>query len=1071
MNKKDTLKEYYVNLQSMYTNVVNMLTAINQSLSTTASEVLVDIIDSDETKTTVRIPSFLYLENKLEQLQSNFNALFSIPETGEAWFNEASNMHKLQLVKSTSAPLKPIIDTNNIHIKSETNNFLKDLVNPKTFIRFDVTNLPDNINQMFVRKMVIYDKSVFDYINTLSDKSYERVSSVLFNKIKGSDYDEYDVLTNTPVKRDRYRSEFKILEIPKLDKGNPWTDFTENIHPHTRYQLRLDTINYRDTEDSTHEYTLQKGDYLCLQNKDVVYKVVNSETLKNTLDDYECLVVLEEVVGHIPLQITEENQNMVLQIYDNNYNEFHNVDVALEENPYIILFFGTVYNNVRSILSDGILLDLSTLKVKFDDGTELPYIDYYNKYCSNVGDLISGLALTAYPQLSNFTDHELRLLTDDIQITTAVTNALNQDTIKVVKINSHLTEDTITANLIKLHEEKSRINVDLVNVQDSIDRIYNQLITTDFSQELNISQIELQAKLSQYYQERTSLMTQKINIVDDINIYKSDVKGIANSKFRIRGVVDGTAINEYVKQIAGDKVDVISMDVEYKYASAKNDTVTVTTIDDTTFTSWNKYVNIEKERTLVFNNSNDTYDIKYVEYNSDANIIKWNQIDIPITQGEDVIIRVRFKLNIGQPFISLYTPWSDPRTVVFPNEYEENTEIKTIMSTNETDTNQAAFTKTLINDGYTEHVSNKMMEGSKVFWHDGNNIYSGFINSTNQMMSIKDKFDKIDDVVYEYKTLIDNTINAKYKVYISMDGILTEILPNVCNEITISDNIDNTTFIKKKFDIVIKNTGNVPINLYTMFFGDNQIPLIKNNNEHYDDYVSHYDKFIVNYGEDGDPNKSMKLQTYGQFIYFRTDNVNTYDTYYKEANINNFIDMMYENSSSENEKQMMYKKTSANAYKFDGQSLIYRSNEPLSSEVKFANDDNSEYYVVKYENIIIKTTEDSVVRINSKTDIADVSQEDFNLNSYDLEGSFITTSLNNSNQLLCNINSNDSQYKELRMNEVINIPMMIEYYLSTVDNTSKNIAFDIKPTVVSNPVNYVIKIKIVKEKETNTINN
>ena len=74
--KKDTLKEYYVNLQSMYNNAVNMLTAINQSLQTSSTDVLVNIMDTDDTYTTVRIPSFLYLENKLEQLESNFNSLF-----------------------------------------------------------------------------------------------------------------------------------------------------------------------------------------------------------------------------------------------------------------------------------------------------------------------------------------------------------------------------------------------------------------------------------------------------------------------------------------------------------------------------------------------------------------------------------------------------------------------------------------------------------------------------------------------------------------------------------------------------------------------------------------------------------------------------------------------------------------------------------------------------------------------------------------------------------------------------------------------------------------------------------
>ena len=64
VENNDSIKEYYVKLHNMYKNAVNMLTAINQSLSTKASEITIDLANTDNTTTTVRIPSFLYLENK-----------------------------------------------------------------------------------------------------------------------------------------------------------------------------------------------------------------------------------------------------------------------------------------------------------------------------------------------------------------------------------------------------------------------------------------------------------------------------------------------------------------------------------------------------------------------------------------------------------------------------------------------------------------------------------------------------------------------------------------------------------------------------------------------------------------------------------------------------------------------------------------------------------------------------------------------------------------------------------------------------------------------------------------------
>ena len=152
VESNNSMKEYYIRLQSMYQTALNMLTAINQSLSTKASEIVVNVADTDDTTTTVRIPSFLYLESKIEQLDNNFNNLFSMPASGEAWFNKSSDMYKLKMVKSSSAPLSPVLSTGNVYASIKDNNFLKDLVSPKTFLKINIDNLPDNIEKMLLKK-------------------------------------------------------------------------------------------------------------------------------------------------------------------------------------------------------------------------------------------------------------------------------------------------------------------------------------------------------------------------------------------------------------------------------------------------------------------------------------------------------------------------------------------------------------------------------------------------------------------------------------------------------------------------------------------------------------------------------------------------------------------------------------------------------------------------------------------------------------------------------------------------------------------------------------------------------
>ena len=55
-------------------------------------------------------------------------------------------------------------------------------------------------------------------------------------------------------------------------------------------------------------------------------------------------------------------------------------------------------------------------------------------------------------------------------------------------------------------------------------------------------------------------------------------------------------------------------------------------------------------------------------------------------------------------------------------------------------------------------------------------------------------------------------------------------------------NIDHISdyFIKKEMNIIIKNTGSVPINLYSIFPGNTDIPLLNTTFESYVDNIENY---------------------------------------------------------------------------------------------------------------------------------------------------------------------------------------------------------------------------------------
>lgn len=1111
LTEKSTLKEYYVKLERLYDNAVNMLTAINQSLSTSASEVTLNVLDTDDTKATVKIPSFIYLENKLEQLSTNFDSLFDIPKTGEAWFTKSSDMYKLELLKSNSAPITPIISNlNNLYTSFKDNTFVKDLVNPKMFIKLDISNLPDNISEMYVKKYVFFDKSTYDSINNAGLTSYQEYEAALFNMNKGVDYEEYDSTISLPTKQDLYQSEFKILEVT----DSYYTD--EDQHEHLRYELHLDTITYTNQEDSTIEFTLRAGDYISLENEYCIYKVlkVNSSNISGSIV-YD--VIIEEYVGHIALQTYDENQNMLLQIYNDNYDKYHYVEVPLEENPYVAIFLSTLQNNVRSIFSEPILLDLNSIYMKDSSGnyiydnnsTPLTYIQYYNKYCSNIGDLIDSISKTAYPQLTNFSSTQLNLLQNGTEAQGLVTNAIDPDEVlEVVKINSHLIDDETSKDIISLHKQKSDINSQLTNVQSNIDLVYNQL-TTDFSNNTNVTQLSLKTQLNEYYEERLTLQKQLLSIIDNINSLSGNVSGTALSKFRIRGTVLADNFTEYLHSNISDKVECIGLDVEYKYKSTNSDTNELTNINSSVFTDWNRLELEDRQRMIKFDSVTNSWSLDYVDYNSISNIIKWNQIDIPIQQGEDVVIRIRFKYNVGQPFVTIFSPWSDEITMTFPEKFTETSEISSILENNELDTEQAKFTKELINGGYQDHVSNKIIDNSQTFYHMPENIYSGFNTSENNLISLKDKLLSMNTDLEEYKNLIKNQLNSQYKVYLEWDNNSIELSQNTNNNIVINDSISTqqTSFVKKKINIVIKNTGDVDINLYSIFPGNVNTPLLLDNEIYYKDNIVNYERVPLIIGDSKYPATNHSYQTLGQWIYFRELNKWTNKSIFLSNETSNTSDKIALTSGEQSsflfdpsqyikvdnlQAPLAYKAHTDNynpntigtiSINDDGY-MVLGTNKSVKDYSDNINDyiynyvsnydvktlANINKYILRYEDVAVykdasdgnielkfMTEEDNVNDFVKKNTEAGYIIHNFSdTNSFC--GGFLIPELDSRDQIICD-NFDDNQYITLTAGSSLSIPLTFEYFLdNTTSIITKSIYFDLRPTVLKNPDSFIVTI-------------
>lgn len=1113
MNNDTSLKEYYLNLQSLYNKAVNMLMALNSSLTTSSSEIELNVSDTDDAETIVRIPSFIYLENKLEELNSNMDELFNIPEDGEAWFTKAENSYKLNLVRSNTAPVSPIINTRDVHASITDNNFLKDMVTPKTFLKLNLSNLPDNIETMFMRKVVIHSYSTFESLRKLASNNllnYSECSALLYNLQKGIDYDEYDSIIDLPLKKEMFNSNFRIEEIVT----DAWVDMTSQK---TNYVVRLNTITYTNEEDTSISYTLKVGDSICLGNTMSVYKV--TAVFANQT------VQIEESIGHSVLSTFAENSDMQFQLYIADYSKYHYVQVPLEENQYVIIFLGTVWNNVRSLLSDGYIVDLNTIKMVDASGqpimdkynNQYSYMSYYSEYCTNLGDIILGMSKCAYSQITNYTVTDLTNLLESDIITNAVNASVDVNkNLKVVAINKHLVDDATNKDILNLHNQKNEINAQLQTCQSNIDQVYSTMLTTDFSQNVVVTQASLQEKIQGFYSERIILQKQLNAVIDEINSKGSSMTtSESRTKYRIRGISDVNVLETHLNTNYSN-VKLIGIDIEYKYKSTSKDTATLTTINSATFTDWNKQITYDKERVLEF--ANGGYGIKFKDDSIIGNTIKWNQFDIPIKAGEDVVIRYRYKYSVGQPFITLYTPWSDEKTVVFPTEFTENTEVDSILSVNSKDTISASFNKTLVDEGYTEHIQNKVLSNEQIFFHMPENVYSGFNTPENNLISLKDKLIELSNDINKYKDYIDSITNTSFEVYLNYDENQVLLSPNSLNKINIY-NTEHLTdmFIKKEMNLVIKNTGTSQLKLYSIFPGNINERLITAQSNSYTTNKGDYERVPMFVSD------KLDGQYLGQWIYFRQNSAySKKDIYYNDIFQNafdykgslksstesklSFISAFSNYINTNNSQPLLGFKNNVYNVGFDYSTLndvtdvnaaieewqksnaavdnskitdfnffVYKEYNDLSKYNDLSSTEKLSKlyvnkYILRYEDFIVQQTAGASSKyLNAETSITDavntgiwyVSENNSNplqiSDPSQLLGAFLYPNILSVAQVLTE--GGEFDYKAVSPGNSISLPIVFEYFVdASLPTIKKSLYFDIRNSLIHDPIHFMIEV-------------
>jgi hypothetical protein len=355
---------------------------------------------------------------------------------------------------------------------------------------------------------------------------------------------------------------------------------------------------------------------------------------------------------------------------------------------------------------------------------------------------------------------------------------------KVVQINTQLTQGTDVQTLndkvalkATLQSEISQLDTAINTNRAQINNVSNTSIlaqapTTSITPISSLSNSltsttqntqALQANLNSLTQQRVQKQQLLASVVSDIStISTSTPQIIADPKYRVRGfwAIPTPKINPTTGPQA-----VIQFIIEYRYLSDAGVAPAVQQINfldnngqqkTGSFSNWNKI--ITDIRSKVYDPGTGTY-VWAPEFTDDADANNINQLDIPITKGEQVEVRIKSVSEAGWPDNPLTSDWSESVIVSFPPDATTQNAAASL-SSNLKDEAVLTIQQELSSKGIDGLLARQFSNGSKTYFLDAPTIASGFYDASGTPVDLFQKLTELQDQLNSLRATVEKSVGV-----------------------------------------------------------------------------------------------------------------------------------------------------------------------------------------------------------------------------------------------------------------------------------------------------------------------
>ena len=776
-------------LLNLFNNTLESFDKLSEAITTNSETVTLELTDSTGTVRRVTIPSFAYLKSEIERLNNNVNNISSLGTSQTSMVLPDGSIKKIMLseIKAEASDITNLQNIENFNIKS--NYFLESFINPYMYVSYDVTGqVSIDTERVKVQRYILSldtQNKINWFINTYKGKSDIVYNTFLRSLIDNNvSYTLDEDVIDIPPRELRYNGKFDVLRITD-------TEITEEINnvevTKKRKSYKLNKLTYDDIRSNfTDTVGLKIGDYLVVNSdpKDTRYKIISIDNSTNS-------VILELVEGYRGASIGTD----IFSFYSSKDNAVE-IQVGIGFNEYCTVFMKPIdpdSNVPANNWSPGSAFFTSDLKINLSDGTTDTLESYYKNEVTDFGTYILAMAKDRIPA-------SILGIKPDAPI-------LDTTAFKVVQINEHLTVNKSIDELKNLQSKKDGLISSLKQLDVSINNRRESIATKIYKND-----IEKQGDKK----EESNLITERNNKSEE---YSSIVKQIQTKmedeslseytpKYRIRGFFPFPTPK--YSNYTGEQ-QLIRFKVAYRYLSKDGSANKVSRYQfadgsvtkNAAFTEWIEILSPVRKRTYDSDLGRYVWQEEEVENADQINI---NSIDIPISAGESVEIRIKSYSEAGYPANPTESDWSESVTIDFPSEYQTMNPVANILENNSADYVKVKLQDELNSIGLYNHLSDSFTKNERYYSHQSTTIASGFLSNEQTPISLFDKLVDINNRIQEFDAILKKAKGTIVIKFIDENGVETLIKKNQLNKFFAGYYADQVSTLDVKKGVIINKT-------------------------------------------------------------------------------------------------------------------------------------------------------------------------------------------------------------------------------------------------------------------------